>query len=274
MLLAQDPKLLLVDEPVAGMTDAETERPRSLLKEIAKTRSVVVVEHDMSFVRALGVKVTCLHEGSVLSEGTLDQSAPIRASSKCIWGDEHAERPQGRRSPLRRRPGAARRIAGCGHDGSALPACSAATALARPACSAPSPASQIDLGGISFDGKPLEGKPAHERARGGIGLVPQGREIFPLLTVEGKPRDRLMRRSKGRAQHSGSCVRIVPGAEIHAQPARRRSLGRAAAAAGHRPRAGHAAKALVLDEPTEGIQPSIIKDIGRAIAIPARQRGT
>ncbi|MBD0415012.1 urea ABC transporter ATP-binding protein UrtD [Oryzicola mucosus] len=72
MLLAQDPKLLLVDEPVAGMTDAETEETARLLKDIAKTHSVVVVEHDMHFVRELGVKVTCLHEGSVLSEGTLD----------------------------------------------------------------------------------------------------------------------------------------------------------------------------------------------------------
>jgi urea transport system ATP-binding protein len=72
MLLAQDPKLLLVDEPVAGMTDAETEDTAALLVEIAKSHSVVVVEHDMTFVRALGVKVTCLHEGSVLAEGSID----------------------------------------------------------------------------------------------------------------------------------------------------------------------------------------------------------
>ena len=72
MLLAQDPKLLLVDEPVAGMTDAETEETARLLKDINETHSVIVVEHDMHFVRELGVKVTCLHEGSVLSEGTLD----------------------------------------------------------------------------------------------------------------------------------------------------------------------------------------------------------
>ena len=73
MLLAQDPKLLLVDEPVAGMTDAETAATADLLREIARDHSVVVVEHDMVFVRELGVKVTCLHEGSVLAEGTLDQ---------------------------------------------------------------------------------------------------------------------------------------------------------------------------------------------------------
>jgi urea transport system ATP-binding protein len=72
MLLAQEPELLLVDEPVAGMTDAETAETAILLKEIAKTRSVVVVEHDMGFIRDLGVKVTCLAEGSVLAEGSID----------------------------------------------------------------------------------------------------------------------------------------------------------------------------------------------------------
>ena len=72
MLLAQKPKLLLVDEPVAGMTDSETEETAKLLREIAREQSVVVVEHDMHFVRELGVKVTCLHEGSVLAEGSLD----------------------------------------------------------------------------------------------------------------------------------------------------------------------------------------------------------
>lgn len=73
MLLGQEPDLLLVDEPVAGMTDAETMETADLLREINQTRSVVVVEHDMEFVRALDVKVTVLHEGSVLAEGELDQ---------------------------------------------------------------------------------------------------------------------------------------------------------------------------------------------------------
>jgi urea transport system ATP-binding protein len=73
MLLAQEPKLLLVDEPVAGMTDAETRQTAELLKAINADRTVVVVEHDMTFVRDLGVKVTVLHEGAVIAEGSIDQ---------------------------------------------------------------------------------------------------------------------------------------------------------------------------------------------------------
>ena len=72
MLLAQEPRLLLVDEPAAGMTPAEREHTTDLLREAAKTRAVVVVEHDMEFVRRLDCKVTVLHEGSVLAEGSID----------------------------------------------------------------------------------------------------------------------------------------------------------------------------------------------------------
>lgn len=72
MLLAQEPRLLLVDEPAAGMTLAEREQTTDILVEAAKTRAVVVVEHDMEFVRRLNCKVTVLHEGSVLAEGSLD----------------------------------------------------------------------------------------------------------------------------------------------------------------------------------------------------------
>ena len=78
MLLAQNPQLLLVDEPVAGMTDAETQQTAELLREINRTHSVVVVEHDMTFVRALDVKVTVLHEGAVLSEGSIDHVSADR----------------------------------------------------------------------------------------------------------------------------------------------------------------------------------------------------
>jgi urea transport system ATP-binding protein len=83
MLLMQDQRLLLLDEPVAGLTDAETEATAALILDLAKNqtlgdRSLVVVEHDMEFVRSLGGKVTVLHEGSVLAEGSIDavQSNP------------------------------------------------------------------------------------------------------------------------------------------------------------------------------------------------------
>ncbi|MGV8986875.1 MAG: urea ABC transporter ATP-binding protein UrtD [Cypionkella sp.] len=72
MLLAQEPRLLLVDEPAAGMTLAERELTTAMLVDIARTRAVVVVEHDMEFVRRLDCRVTVLHEGSVLAEGSLD----------------------------------------------------------------------------------------------------------------------------------------------------------------------------------------------------------
>jgi urea transport system ATP-binding protein len=72
MLLAQEPRVLLVDEPAAGMTLAEREQTTAMLVELAKSHAVVVVEHDMEFIRRLNCKVTVLHEGSVLAEGSLD----------------------------------------------------------------------------------------------------------------------------------------------------------------------------------------------------------
>jgi urea transport system ATP-binding protein len=73
MLLMQEPDLLLVDEPAAGMTDAETEQTSLLLRKISGDRSIVVVEHDMEFVKSLNSRVTVLHEGSVLAEGSLEK---------------------------------------------------------------------------------------------------------------------------------------------------------------------------------------------------------
>jgi urea transport system ATP-binding protein len=81
MLLAQNPRVLLVDEPVAGMTHAEMERTAGLLKSLAGKHTVVVVEHDMDFVRSIARTVTVLHEGRVLAEGSMDQ---VQADPKVI----------------------------------------------------------------------------------------------------------------------------------------------------------------------------------------------
>ena len=81
MLLAQEPQVLLIDEPVAGMTHPEMERTAELLRGLAGTHTVVVVEHDMQFVRSIARKVTVLHEGAVLAEGTMDE---IQANRRVI----------------------------------------------------------------------------------------------------------------------------------------------------------------------------------------------
>ena len=73
MLLAQNPRLLLVDEPVAGMTHEEVERTGELLVALAGTHTVVVVEHDMEFVRSIARTVTVLHQGRVIAEGSMEQ---------------------------------------------------------------------------------------------------------------------------------------------------------------------------------------------------------
>ena len=81
MLLMQDTQLLLLDEPVAGMTDAETAKTAELILDIARSHTVLVVEHDMAFVRDLGAKTTVLHEGSVLAEGSVEA---VQADARVI----------------------------------------------------------------------------------------------------------------------------------------------------------------------------------------------
>jgi len=90
MLLAQEPRLMLVDEPAAGMTPEERQKTTDILKEAAKTRAVVVVEHDMEFVSRLDCKVTVLHEGSVLAEGSLDHVTSNQTVIDVYLGRAHA----------------------------------------------------------------------------------------------------------------------------------------------------------------------------------------
>ncbi|WP_221793714.1 urea ABC transporter ATP-binding protein UrtD [Oceanobacter mangrovi] len=88
MLLMADPRLLLVDEPVAGMTPQETERTAELLTSLAGERTVIVVEHDMEFVRSIARTVTVLHQGSVLAEGSMDQVQNNKDVIEVYLGEE------------------------------------------------------------------------------------------------------------------------------------------------------------------------------------------
>lgn len=87
MLLMQDPKLLLVDEPVAGMTPGEVEKTGQILTDLSKNHSVVVVEHDMEFIRSIAKKVTVLHEGSVLAEGSMKDIQENKKVRKVYLGE-------------------------------------------------------------------------------------------------------------------------------------------------------------------------------------------
>jgi len=89
MLLMSDPRLLLIDEPVAGMTAQETERTAELLTSLAGEHTVIVVEHDMEFVRSIAREVTVLHQGSVLAEGTMAEVQNNPAVIEVYLGDEH-----------------------------------------------------------------------------------------------------------------------------------------------------------------------------------------
>ncbi|MCB1094915.1 MAG: ABC transporter ATP-binding protein, partial [Verrucomicrobiae bacterium] len=89
MLLAQQPKLLLVDEPAAGMSDEETERTGELLLSLEGKHSIIVIEHDMEFVRQIARKVTVLHQGSVLKEGTMDQVQSDPTVAEVYLGRNH-----------------------------------------------------------------------------------------------------------------------------------------------------------------------------------------
>jgi urea transport system ATP-binding protein len=93
MLVAQDPELLLVDEPVAGLTDGETERTGELLRQLAGDHTVLVIEHDMDFIRDLQAPVTVLHEGHVLCEGSMDQVQNDPRVIEVYLGSETQEAP-------------------------------------------------------------------------------------------------------------------------------------------------------------------------------------
>jgi urea transport system ATP-binding protein len=94
MLLAQDPKLLLVDEPAAGMSDEETARTGELLVSLAAHHSLIVIEHDMAFVRQIARKVTVLHQGSVLCEGTVEEVQDDERVIEVYLGRKHEPKRQ------------------------------------------------------------------------------------------------------------------------------------------------------------------------------------
>ena len=281
MLLMQDPKLLLLDEPVAGMTDEETERTAELFLSLEGSHSLVVVEHDMKFIGELT-------EGEGRQEG--DGAARRQRARRRHAGRRAGEREGGRglswaaldaASPSRRAwLRTASMLAGVNqyYGGSHILRNVGFEAQARRGDGDPRPqrrrqddaAEEPDGRGAGQDRhdharrRDITKDTPYERVRSGIGYVPQGREIFGRLTVEENLRMGLAYKPGG-TPIPAELFELFPvlkqminrrGGDLSGGQQQQLAIARALAAG---------PKLLILDEPTEGIQPSIIKDIGRVI---------
>ena len=238
LALATAPSVLLLDEPLAGMSPQERADTIGLLKNIRKGRTLVLVEHDMDAVFDLAERITVLYEGRVLAEGTPErnpgqQRRPGRLSRRSArrmsllevdkinsyYGDSHILFDVSMRVEAREV------VALLGRNGAGK------TTTLRTLMGVVSPRS----GSIRLDGAPIEGQPPFAIARRGVQLVPEERRIFGSLSVE----ENLDLASPHRARPlaAGAHLRDLPAPGRAAPQPRHRSLGRRAADAGHRPRA-------------------------------------
>ena len=223
MLLMQEPQLLLLDEPVAGMTDDETMRSAELFRSLAGDYTLVVVEHDMDFVAQIADRVTVLHEGRVLAEGSMQQVQQNEQVIEVFLGPlTHAQQSSRTSTSI-----TAAAIS-CATWRSTCPTGKCTTLLGRngvrqdDAAQVPDGPAADPLGRHPASTARASPRCRRMRARAlGIGYVPQGRDIFPRLTVAENLQMGLATQ-KTRRRRSELHLRDVSGAEGHARPARRR----------------------------------------------------
>ena len=226
MMLLQEPEILLLDEPVAGMTDKETDKTGELLNQIARNRTIVVVEHDMEFVRNFASKVTVMHEGKLLKEGSMeevqrdDRVAEVYLGRKggiTMLAVQQLEAGYGesvilRDVTMRVEPGQVVCLMGRNGVGKTTLIKSIMGLL------------KARKGTVAYKGAEVTKAAPGAGRRSGIGYVPQGREIFAQLTVYENLRS-VLRQSripirKLRAIPAGSdrkfpcCRRCILAAEV------------------------------------------------------------
>ncbi len=186
MLVAADPKLMLLDEPTTGMTDEGKRRTADLIQRIAKNHTVLLVEHDMDVVRQIANIVTVMHQGQVLAEGPLargrserdGEGGLSRQGRKTLMLQAH-----GHQHLLRHQPHPASGVTRWWATANSSP-CSAATARARRRfCARITGVNPPKSGMIELNGADITREKSHKRTHLGISYVPQGRQIIPDLTV-------------------------------------------------------------------------------------------
>ena len=275
MLLIQDPDLLMLDEPVAGMSVSERAKTAELLNRIIKDRSVLVIEHDMKFVEDIAHKVTVLHQGQILSEGTMEKVKNDPKVIEVYLGP--SEGSTGRMlaiSDLHVAYGQSEVLHGLnvsvapneivaimGRNGMGKTTLMKSLMGILPTKS----------GSVSMDGAELSALPSYERVAKGLAYVPQGRMIFSTMTVKENIETGLV--VSGGSEVPEDIYELFPvllemkgrrGGNLSGGQQQQLAIARALAT---KP------KVLLLDEPTEGIQPSIIKDMARTLKRIRDERG-
>ena len=263
VVLSTDPDLVLLDEPAAGMTDQEVLRTVELVRDINKTKALIVVEHDMQFIRMIASKVTVFNQGAVLMEDDVEaiMHSPIvrdvylgKTGGGMMLEVSELAAGYGRIPILGGVSFSVARgefIGILGHNGMGK------TTLLR-ALMGYIPATG---GRVMLEGADITRAEPYRRARAGMGYVPQGREIFPGLSVRDNLRMGAVGRPKDEDAAIGSALETFPRLKpLIDRPGGALSGGEQQLLAMARCLVGDP-RLVLLDEPTEGIQPSIIDEI-------------
>ena len=264
MQLVQRPEVIMLDEPAAGMGKPETFKSGEILKKIKESCTIIVVEHDMDFVKQISDHVTVLHEGKYSWRAPVTKCWLIKQSRQYIWEEE--EREMLKIKDVDVYYGESKIITSLSMD---VEKGKIVCLIGRNGVGKSTTLKSImglvktPKGSIKLDGEEIMKMPTYNRVRKGVGYVPQGRDIFPQMTVYENLMLGLQARG-GKGEFPKYIYELFPvlkrfekrkGGDLSGGQ-QQLAIARALVTE---------PKILILDEPTEGIQPSVIQDIGNVI---------